>query len=328
MSFGRCRDISSAVFLETKADISRKLSLKKGKFQHCQHLFWWLGWMGTHTDSMKALGIFFFFFSRTFVGCIISVLHLLKAQRRRLKRRFWLPPPIRSWVRWPTGQLEVGVVADVTPTSGSGGWRHDTLIYYSNKPKQCGGMSATHTHTHTHDSHAHLQYEHTANPCASHTHAAHSLFQQPAVWNLSMADQYFLIDWPYHHGNHHLAHYLWPFIIKAIKPCVCVCVCVWVIATIRERKEAPAVCKLCSRNHNAEFSRGRHFLFNTLHLHVLLVRRDVRVPGKNRCSEHRCLHSVTHGVICPLFTSQERFLRRKSPVDKRVVSYSHPPIRR
>lgn len=104
--------------------------------------------MGTHTDSMKALGIFLFFFS-SFAGCIISVLHLLKAQRRRLKRRFWLPPPIRSWVRWPTGQLKVGVVADVTPTSGSGGWRHDTLIYYSNKPNYCEGMSATHTHTHT-----------------------------------------------------------------------------------------------------------------------------------------------------------------------------------
>lgn len=98
-----------------------------------------------------------------------------------------------------------------------------------------------------------------------------------------MADQYFLIDWPYHHGNHHLAHYLWPFIIKAIKPCVCVYVCE-LLPPLEKEKRTPAVCKLCSRNHNAEFSRGRHFLFNTPRLHVLLVRRDVRGPGKNRCS--------------------------------------------
>lgn len=60
---------------------------------------------------------------------------------------------------------------------------------------------------------------------------------------------------------------------------MCVYVCE-LLPPLEKEKRTPAVCKLCSRNHNAEFSRGRHFLFNTPRLHVLLVRRDVRGPGK------------------------------------------------
>lgn len=55
---------------------------------------------------------------------------------------------------------------------------------------------------------AYTRYSYTQKSLTHYT-------QELAGGNLSIADQYVLINWPYHHGNHHLALYLQPFIIQS-----------------------------------------------------------------------------------------------------------------
>ena len=151
-----------------------------------------------------------------------------------------------------------------------------------------------------------------------------------------MADQYLLIDWPYHHGNHHLAHYLWPFIIKAIKPpWVCVCVCELLPPLEKEKRLLLSVnyaCRITTPNSAAAAATScltrRAYTFYWSDVTLEALGKKTKQNKKTRCSHTDVYSRWRTPLSAHCLLLGRDFSGGRALLTKRAVSYSHLPIRR